>query len=54
MIAEAQEKAKSMGVSFVKVEKQPFIDAVKPMHDKALNNKAISKYVKEIDALASN
>ncbi|KUI96575.1 TRAP transporter substrate-binding protein [Vibrio sp. MEBiC08052] len=55
MIAEAQEKAKTaMGVSFVKVEKQPFIDAVKPMHDEALSNQAIAKYVKEIDALASN
>lgn len=55
MIAEAQEKAKTaMGVSFVKVEKQPFIDAVKPMHDEALSNQAIAKYVKEIDALATN
>ncbi|WP_136483967.1 TRAP transporter substrate-binding protein [Vibrio sp. H11] len=55
MIAEAREKAKSaMGVSFVSVEKQPFIDAVKPIHDEALNNQAIAQYVKEIDALASN
>lgn len=55
MMAEAQEQAKSaMGVAFVPVEKQPFIDAVKPMHDEALKNEAIAHYVKEIDALASN
>jgi len=54
MIEEASEKAKKeMGVKFVTVEKQPFIDAVKPMHDEALNNPAISEYVKGIDALAS-
>ncbi|MFT6924880.1 MAG: tripartite ATP-independent transporter DctP family solute receptor [Psychromonas sp.] len=49
------EKAKtSMGVSFVKVKKQPFIDAVKPMHDQALNNPDISEYVQGIDALAND
>jgi tripartite ATP-independent transporter DctP family solute receptor len=53
MIADAVEKAKtSMGVKFVSVEKQPFIDAVKPMHDAALKNKDIAKYVQGIDALA--
>lgn len=55
MIGDAVEKAKnSMGVKFVTVEKQPFIDAVKPMHDEALNNPQIASYVKEIDALAAN
>lgn len=54
MIAEAKEKAKkSMGVEFIKVNKQPFIDAVKPMHDEALKNPAIAHYVQEIDALAT-
>lgn len=49
----AVEKAKeSMNVKVVQVEKQPFIDAVKPMHDEALKNPAIAEYVKGIDALA--
>lgn len=53
MIGEAVEEAKTkMDVKFVSVEKQPFIDAVKPMHDAALQNEAIAQYVKEIDALA--
>ncbi|WP_428241697.1 TRAP transporter substrate-binding protein [Gynuella sp.] len=54
MINEAVDQAKSsMGVTFVDVEKQPFIDAVKPMHDAALKNSEIAQYVKEIDALAN-
>lgn len=54
MTGEAVEKAKkSMDVKFVSVEKQPFIDAVKPMHDAALNNPAIAEYVRGIDALAT-
>lgn len=53
MTDEAIEKAKSsMGVKVVSVEKQPFIDAVKPMHDAALKNPAIAEYVKGFDALA--
>ena len=53
MTNEAIDKAKStMGVTFVTVEKQPFIDAVKPMHDAALQNPAIAEYVKGFDALA--
>ncbi|SHO57402.1 TRAP transporter substrate-binding protein [Vibrio quintilis] len=53
MTDKAIEKAeKSMDVKFVKVDKQPFIDAVKPMHDKALKNPAIASYVQQIDALA--
>lgn len=43
----------SMGVKFISVEKQPFIDAVKPMHDEALKNPAIADYVRGIDALAA-
>ncbi|MFT2111997.1 TRAP transporter substrate-binding protein [Marinomonas sp. 2405UD68-3] len=51
---ESIEKAKSsMGVKFVTVEKQPFVDAVKPMHDEALKNPAIADYVKSIKALAN-
>jgi len=42
----------SMGVKYVKVDKQAFIDAVKPMHDQALSNPAIAEYVQGIDALA--
>lgn len=40
-----------MGVEFVEVEKQPFIDAVKHMHDEALANPAIKAYVEQIKAL---
>ncbi|GLO62664.1 C4-dicarboxylate ABC transporter substrate-binding protein [Vibrio sp. MACH09] len=50
----ALEKAKSsLGVKVVSVEKQPFVDAVKPMHDEALKNADIAEYVKGIDALAN-
>ncbi|WP_117235582.1 TRAP transporter substrate-binding protein [Vibrio maerlii] len=53
MTDKAVEKAqKSMDVKFVAVEKQPFVDAVKPMHDAALENPAIAEYVRGIDALA--
>jgi TRAP-type C4-dicarboxylate transport system substrate-binding protein len=53
MTDKAVEKAqKSMDVKFVAVEKQPFVDAVKPMHDAALENPAITEYVRGIDALA--
>jgi len=50
----AIKKAKSdMDVKFVEVKKQPFIDAVKPMHDEALKNSAIAEYVRGFDALAT-
>ncbi|WP_299663773.1 TRAP transporter substrate-binding protein [uncultured Psychromonas sp.] len=53
MTNEALKKAQnSMGVKIVQVEKQPFIDAVKPMHDKALKNPEIAEYVIGFDALA--
>ncbi|MDG3086506.1 TRAP transporter substrate-binding protein [Vibrio hannami] len=53
MIDEAMDKAKSsMDVKVVSVDKQAFIDAVKPMHDEALKNPAIKDYVQGIDALA--
>lgn len=46
-------KAKSsMGVKVVEVDKQSFIDAVKPMHDAARQNAAISQQIKGIEALA--
>lgn len=55
VIKKAMEKAKkTMGVSFIEVNKQPFIDAVKPLHDEALQKPAIASYVKAIDALAKN
>lgn len=47
-IAEAKSK---MGVEFVSVEKQPFVDAVKPLHDAALDKPEIAEYVRGIDAL---
>lgn len=54
MTEEAIDKAKSsMGVKFVTVEKQPFVDAVKPMHDAALQNPAIADYIRGIDALVA-
>ncbi len=53
MTEEEVKKAKeTLGVEFVKVDKQPFVDAVKPMHDKALADPIIGPYVKKIDALA--
>lgn len=52
MTNEEIKKAKeTMGVEFVKVDKQPFIDAVKPMHDKALADPTIGSFVQKIDAL---
>lgn len=48
-IKEAEDK---MDVTFVDVKKQPFIDAVKPMHQEALNNPAIGKYVEIINKQA--
>ncbi|WP_439295088.1 TRAP transporter substrate-binding protein [Lonepinella sp. BR2882] len=52
MVAEEVKKAKeTLGVEFVKVDKQPFVDAVKPMHDKALADPVIGPYVQKIDAL---
>lgn len=41
-----------MGVKFITVEKQPFIDATKPMKDEAKANPAIGSLVEKIDALA--
>ncbi|MDD1780608.1 TRAP transporter substrate-binding protein [Enterovibrio sp. ZSDZ35] len=53
MTNEAIDKAKNnLGVKFVSVEKQPFVDAVKPMHDAALQNPAIASYVRAIGELA--
>ncbi|WP_067582256.1 TRAP transporter substrate-binding protein [Endozoicomonas ascidiicola] len=44
-----QEAKDKMGVEFVEVAKQPFMDAVKPMHEEALKVPAISKYVEIIN-----
>lgn len=41
-------KAKKMGVKYVTVDKQSFVDAVKPMHDEAKQNPAIGEYVESI------
>lgn len=52
MITEEIRKAKEeLKVEFVQVDKQPFIDAVKPMHDKALSDSVIGGYVQKIDEL---
>jgi tripartite ATP-independent transporter DctP family solute receptor len=51
-VNEEMQKAQSMGVEIVKVSKDAFIDAVKPMHDEALQQPELSEYVKAIDALA--
>ncbi|MCH4565484.1 TRAP transporter substrate-binding protein [Halomonas sp. EGI 63088] len=45
-------KAKEMGVEIIKVDKGPFIEAVKPMHDEALQAPDIAPYVKAINSLA--
>ena len=47
---EVKKAKETMGVEFVKVDKQPFVDAVKPMHDKALADPVIGDLVKKIDA----
>ena len=47
---EVKKAKETMGVEFVKVDKQPFVDAVKPMHDKALADPVIGETVKKIDA----
>ncbi|WP_040975967.1 TRAP transporter substrate-binding protein [Necropsobacter massiliensis] len=48
---EVKEAKEKMGVEFITVDKQPFIDAVKPMHDKAQNDPVIGQYINKIDAL---
>ncbi|AHG80682.1 DctP protein [Mannheimia varigena USDA-ARS-USMARC-1388] len=53
MIEEEKKKAQEqMGVKFITVEKQPFIDATKPMKDEAKANPAIGSLVEKIDTLA--
>ncbi|MGF7452803.1 TRAP transporter substrate-binding protein [Mannheimia massilioguelmaensis] len=53
MIKEEKEKAiAEMGVEFVTVEKQPFIDATKAMHDEAKDNPVIGGFIEKIDTLA--
>lgn len=47
---EVKKAKETMGVEFVKVDKQPFVDAVKPMHDKALADPVIGELIKKIDA----
>ncbi|THA06123.1 TRAP transporter substrate-binding protein [Rodentibacter pneumotropicus] len=52
MIAETTQEAKDkLGVEFVKVDKQPFIDATKSMHDAAKANPLLKDYVERIDNL---
>lgn len=47
---EIQKAKDTMGVEFVTVDKQPFVDAVKPMHDKALTDPVIGPVVQRIDS----
>ncbi|OOF82237.1 hypothetical protein BKG94_00240 [Rodentibacter ratti] len=52
MIAETTQEAKDkLGVEFVKVDKQPFIDATKSMHDAAKANPLLKDYIERIDSL---
>lgn len=54
MIAETTQEAKDkLGVEFVKVDKQPFIDATKSMHDAAKANHLLKEYIERIDSLAT-
>ena len=54
MIAETTQEAKDkLGVEFVKVDKQPFIDATKSMHDAAKANPLLKEYIERIDSLAT-
>lgn len=53
MIEEEKKKAQEkMGVKFITVEKQPFIDATKSMKDEAKANLVIGSLIDRIDALA--
>ncbi|MFC0309320.1 TRAP transporter substrate-binding protein [Gallibacterium trehalosifermentans] len=53
MIAEEIEKAKSqLNVEFVQVDKQPFIDAVKSMHDTVKQNPVLKDYIERINELS--
>ncbi|OOF61485.1 TRAP transporter substrate-binding protein [Rodentibacter sp. Ppn85] len=52
MIAETTQEAKDkLGVEFVKVDKQAFIDATKSMHDAAKANPLLKGYIERIDSL---
>ncbi|WKS99062.1 TRAP transporter substrate-binding protein [Gallibacterium salpingitidis] len=52
MIAEEVEKAKKqLNVQFIQVDKQPFVEAVKSMHDAARQNPTIKSYIERIDEL---
>ncbi len=44
-VQQARSSAEKMGVSFVEVDKGAFVEAVKPMHNEALNNPDISPYL---------
>lgn len=53
MIEEEKQKAKEqMGVEFISVDKQPFIDATKSMKDEAKANPVIGALVEKIDSLS--
>lgn len=54
MIAETTQEAKDkLGVTFVEVDKKPFIDATKNMHDAAKSNPLLKEYIERIDSLAT-
>lgn len=50
--SEVKKAKETMGVEFIKVNKQPFVEVVKPMHDKALADPVIGGFIKRIDELA--
>ncbi|MEE6046749.1 TRAP transporter substrate-binding protein DctP, partial [Avibacterium paragallinarum] len=52
MIAEERAKAqKQLNVQFVPVDKAPFVQAVKTMHDTAKQNPALKPYIERIETL---
>jgi len=50
----AEQQALSMGVTFVDVDKQPFVDAVSGMHTDAMRNPDIASYVIAFSALSES
>ncbi|MEE6076156.1 TRAP transporter substrate-binding protein [Avibacterium paragallinarum] len=53
MIAEEKDKAqKQLKVEFVQVDKAPFVQAVKSMHDTAKQNTTLKPYIERIEALS--
>ncbi|MDX8044533.1 TRAP transporter substrate-binding protein [Gracilibacillus sp. S3-1-1] len=50
-IEEAVHEAEEMGVTFNEVDKEPFIELVQPMHEKAMKNEEVTTIINNIKAL---